>query len=117
MSHPKLEYRFHDSCLRDILIGPRREVTLTIDLYPIDYPEKPTVRVRFGGIFDFEKVEAFFSNLYEAEQNGYLDRIDALDYVPEKRSRDGDLHLFVRFDRAGSLRIHCRHLSIDQKPS
>jgi hypothetical protein len=54
-----LQSKFHDAGLAGHRIGPRREITLKIQLDPVWNPGKSMVKVRFGGIENLEEVEQF----------------------------------------------------------
>ena len=116
MSVPDLKYEFHDSNIASVQIGPRREATLVIDLYPIFYPDRTTVRVRFGGIFNFEKVKACLDAVEREKDDpdAYLARIESLQFDTKKRSSSDDLYLYLKLDFQDGFRIHCQHLSIEE---
>ena len=86
---PELTFSFHDAVIASGHVGPRREVVLRIDMYPILYPERPTVELRFGGIFNFDTTSRFFRSILEESDDDYCGcRIDLLQYDTKKSSTE-----------------------------
>jgi hypothetical protein len=102
MTKPDIEYELHDSTIVAVSTGPRREVSVTIDLYPIFYANKPRVQLRFGGIENFDAVQRY---------------IDKLHYDTEKESKSGDYWFFFQTDWCGPIRIHCSSMSVTELQS
>lgn len=113
MFYKDLVYKYHDACLLEISLGPRQEATLTFDLYPIFYPEKPRIAVRLGGIFDFDAVTKYFHNIQNepCEPDSYLVRCDAFQMEEGKVSKENDLHLLLEVEIFGKICIHCKNVS------
>jgi len=63
MTFRSFQHNFHDAGLLGHSIGPGREIELEIDLDPVWNEGGGTVRVRFGGITNFEQVKAFLDRL------------------------------------------------------
>ena len=88
MTKPEVEYELHHSTIVAVSTGPRREVSVTIDLYPIFYPNKPRVRLRFGGIENFEAVQRYVDKIRQEADDDYIGcRIDAFHYDTKKESK------------------------------
>lgn len=107
-----MPYNFHDALLEDFQVGPRQEVTLRIALYPIFYPGRPVVSVRFGAIFNYEAVEAYFRKIDKPEPEEGLTRIDALHYDTNRQSTQDRLYFYLQLDWEGPLNIHCGKFSV-----
>ena len=114
MTQPKVEYDLHDSTIVSVSSGPRREVSVTIDLYPIFYPDKQRIQLRFGGIDNFNTVQLYIDKIrQEADDDDYIGcRIDAFHYDTKKESKSGDYWFFFQTDWCGPVRIHCSKMSM-----
>ncbi len=109
-----LEYDYHDASLVSLSCGPRREATFVFDLYPIFYPDKRTISLRFGGILNNDSVAKYVANVTADaadDPDAYLARCDDIQLDAKKPSKDGDIYVFLELDHFGPLRIHCQHLS------
>ncbi len=116
MPLPNLQYRFHDSLICEVAIGPRREVTLRAILDEVFNPDHADVRVRFGGIADFGECETFFRQLQEgiATKEGIAWRIEYLHYDTKKHSKPGNLVFYLEVDHMKKgLRVHCSSYRCD----
>ena len=115
MTKPEVEYELHDSTIVAVSTGPRREVSVTIDLYPIFYPNKPRVRLRFGGIENFEAVQRYVDKIRQEADDEYIGcRIDAFHYDTKKESKFRDYWFFFQTDWCGPVRIHCSKMSMTE---
>jgi len=96
-------------------IGPRRALTLSIELWPYPAPtfrhgEGPLMIVRFGGIANMEAVSAFWS-AWRAQVS--RPGLHYLRYAPDQPSQPGHLRIELEFDSTGDrLRINCQHLTV-----
>lgn len=116
MTKSDIAYNFHDSTIVSVSIGPEREVTFVIELYPIAYPDKPQVILRFSGIFNYEVVEAYIRQIKVEGDEDYIGcRIDGLQYDTKKQSTDKDKWFFLETDWCGPLPIHCAEMTIEVK--
>jgi hypothetical protein len=108
-----LQYEYHDAELLDVSIGPRHETTLTFDLYPIFYPDKPRVAVHLGGIFNFDSVTRYVGVIRQdsIDADSYKARCDTFQMDEKRPSKENDMHVFLELSPYGSIRIHCRHVS------
>ena len=85
MTFRSLQHNFHDAGLVGVSIGPRREIELEIDLDPVWNETARTVRVRFGGISNFEQVKEFLGGLPSPPASGaYIAEIIGLQYEGRK---------------------------------
>lgn len=114
MTNPEVEYELHDSTIVSVSSGPRHEVSVTIDLYPIFYPNKPRIQLRFGGIENFATVQRYVESIrQEADDDEYNGcRIDAFHYDTKKESKAGDYWFYFQTDWCGPVRIHCSKMSM-----
>lgn len=102
-----LTYEYHDSWLERFELGPRRELILQIRLDPVWNPRAPEdVRLRFGGIQNFDEVRTFF-DLLEPVSRGALNVVDEI-ARPEKGKWIVDL------DRSGTVTIVTSKLPQEQ---
>jgi hypothetical protein len=68
MDLPQFKYDFSHARINDVTVGPRREATLFIAPLVWEGPNGrygEVVRVRFGGIRNFEEVSTFFAEAPE----------------------------------------------------
>ncbi len=97
MSLPELEFDFSHAVINDVTLGPRREVTLTVQTLSFVGSvgrRSPGIKVRFGGIINFESVESFFA------QGPHLgSELAWLRYDESRTSRPGRLFLDLAFER------------------
>ena len=114
---PNLKYNFHDAQLDTVKIGPRREITLFVTLYPIYYPGAPQVQVRFGEISNFAAVSKFFNQMTTGvDEEDSLERINALRYDQRKKSTANRLFFYCALDWAGEIKVHCAKLDVTDIP-
>ncbi len=107
-----LPCEFHDAGLVAVEVGPRREVTLAVALDPVWGTAESIVRVRFGGVVNFDEVREFFAALAPVPFPGvFLDSIECLDYDPAEVSRVDRLVLRLELDHGGAVTIRCRNVT------
>ena len=107
---PELPGR-HGDILESVAFGPRREMMLSIK--PLMHAGNGgyyglATTVRFGGIVNFDEVQALFKPKYcgESELNG-------IEYDQKQFSKSGDLHLLLSFERISVIiAIHCASLTV-----
>jgi len=118
MTKPPIPFELHDATIVAVSTGPRREVALTIDMYPIVYPNKPRIQLRFGGIVNYEAVQQYMEKLQsERSDDDYLGcRIGGFQYDTKQESNAGDYWFFLETDWYGPLRIHCTNMSMTELP-
>jgi hypothetical protein len=117
MKLPDLKHDYYDAHIADVKIGPRREVTLTMQIhvpnrnYWLGYE---TIILRFGGIVNFEAVKKFFDGLVQRlTPIETIDRLHYLRYATDQSSKPGSLFVEMEFDRSGEqIRIHCSNISV-----
>jgi translation elongation factor P/translation initiation factor 5A len=82
-------------------------------MYPIFYAQKPSVALRFGGIFNHESTARFVSSINDDthDPDSYLDRCNIIQLDTRKLSKDGDIYVFLDLAYYRKIRIHCQHLS------
>src|SRR5262245_44964646 len=87
---------FSGAVIDEAIVGPRHEVTLTVELWPLVDGRRansfrrgdgPEIRIRLGGISNFEQVERFFSR-WEDNPNS-AQSLHYLRYAVGKPSRPG----------------------------
>jgi len=85
-------------------LGPRSEMKLTIDLYPIYYPGGRTLSLRFGGIRNIETVTKFASKMTtgSAEDTEFAWRVEGFDFDTKCPSTTDDFHLLRTLNRYNS---------------
>lgn len=116
MTNPEVEYDLHDSSIVSVSSGPRREVSVAIDLYPIFYPDKQRIQLRFGGIENFDTVRRYVDAIRQkADDRDYIGcRIDAFHYDTKRESKAGGYWFYFKTDWGGPVRIHCAKMSITE---
>ena len=107
----KIEYNYHDSIIQRINIS-ESQVQLDIQLYPLQYPTLPIIKLEIIDIYNFEKVSSYFQNiLIESEKDedegyGIGCRIDSIHFNQNKVSIDQHLHMIISTDWCGPIKIH-----------
>lgn len=95
------------------MVGPRREVTLIVDLDDPNQEPHHRVFIRFGGITNFSEVATFLERVpYPKFQDAYRARIDNLDYDPHEPSNHHNLVFKLELDMVGLVHIRCRNVTI-----
>lgn len=110
MSFRALKHNLHDSFLTAFKIGPRRELSLTIDLNPVVVSGGGTLSVRFGGIRNLEVVDEFFKSIERMSFPAYLDEVVSIVFL-EKISGGGGMKWLLHLARTGELVIECQHVT------
>lgn len=108
MKFRSFRHNFHDGHLASFTLGPRREITLVIDLDPVWNKEAPpSVSVRFGGIGNYDEVASFFHALPKPQQpDAYIAEVLGLDYAG-----DGPNWVVVDLASHGHIAIHSQHVT------
>ena len=88
---------FNDAVIQKVVIGPRREVTLLVQLLVWENSvghHTPAITVRFGGIVNFDEVKAFFDipHYRRSELCGII-------YDKQQSSKPGNLFLELLYER------------------
>lgn len=116
---PDLQYNFYDAWIYDVTLGPRREITVHLELWPegnnghvvFQQSSRFKVDVRFGGIVNLDEINAFFTS-WVSSQN-YRNGLHYLAYDPLQLSKPDSLFLKFQFDRSGTeLTIHCKNVTV-----
>jgi len=111
MSLPPLQYNFHDSLILDAVFE-QADLSLSVRLYSIYYPDAPVVIVRFRDVFNVHTVATYVNRMREeADADSNLAMIYALAFDDKKASTDKDLYMFLQTE-LGHVRIHCRALDV-----
>jgi hypothetical protein len=121
MDVPSLEQDFYNAYILEANLGPRREVTLQMELWPKVNGERipwtagqgqgPLLEVRFGGIENFVEVSAFFESFSDSP-NAHCG-LHYLAYDETENPKPGRLVLEMEFDSTGDrLKIQCQKLTL-----
>lgn len=121
MGLPDLEYDFYGAIIHQAKFGPRREVTLTMELWPTasngqrkrvwSPGDGKKITVRFGGIHNYPEIDGFFSGW--EKQIDKWNSLHYLAYAKEKSSKPGNLYFTMEFDRSGDrVMVHCQSITI-----
>ena len=112
MQLPDLKHDFHHALIDSVQIGPRREVTLTIQALLLEGPSGhrgPNIYLRCGGIVNFDEVKAFFNTNPSLE-------VAWLDYAKSQKSKPGNLFVELQAERTDDkLIIQCSSLSVTDR--
>ena len=110
-SIPGLKHDYYGALVHEAKVGPRRELTLAIELWPAGQArfrpgDGSPITIRFGGIQNSDEVSRFFA----------VARPDGLHYLrhaPGRPRKAGSLAIEIEFDRSGDrLTILCRNVSV-----
>jgi hypothetical protein len=140
-----LAYDFHDAILFEVWIGPRREVTLLLELWPRPQVAwQPgtgrgvVIELRFGAIENFVAVRSFLRTFFQVlhpsvrsrplegdpQADAGLERLpfavslDLLRYDPSRSSRSGRVFIEIDFDGwPDRLNIECRNVRLSERSS
>jgi hypothetical protein len=97
MTLPSLVYDYTHARIERCDFGPRREVTLTLSVLLWNGPKGnylEGVRVRFGGIENFEEVSTFFAAAPHPKTE-----LSCLRYAANPPSRPGHLNIEIALER------------------
>ncbi|MEO1075680.1 MAG: hypothetical protein AAFX41_06905 [Bacteroidota bacterium] len=119
MNLPDLKHDYSNAVVLDASWGPRREVTLTLGLWPLNGQGRPLVsyrlgesdpvRIRFGGIANYDEAEAFFrEELHEGNGLHYLRHAEG--------SKPTALRIEFQWDRNDAkLTICCQNVTVSER--
>jgi hypothetical protein len=112
MNDLNVKYNYHDSYIEGIEISDNN-VSLSIFLYSLTYPDTPKVRVNISGILNFESVKKYFQAILEEADPGEEIgcRVEAMHFDEKKESKENDLYIFLKTDWKGAIRVHCNLFS------
>jgi hypothetical protein len=109
MNLPDLKHDFHHALIDSVQVGPRREVTMTIQALLWEGQSghlSPNIYLRCGGIVNFDEVKAFFNMRPSLE-------VAWLDYAKSEKSKPGNLYFELQAERTDDkLIIQCSSLSV-----
>lgn len=117
MTLPSLICDFAHSLVEGFDVGPRREIVLKLSVLRWD-GSKGTflsgVRVRFGGIKNFDEASAFFGNARHQRSE-----LSCLRYAVDPPSKPGHLNIEIALERVdASIVVQCSSVSVSgPKPS
>jgi len=115
MTKPEITHELHDSAIASVSTGPGQEASFLVDLYPVFYPDRPQIVLRFGGILNYEKVQQYVRRMETEADDDYIGcRIDCFQYDTKKPSKTNDYWFFLETDWCGPVRIHCSEMTITQ---
>ena len=121
---PDLKHDFYGAFITEAKTGPRRELHLSVELWPRGVSgqrlawrrgEGRIVHIRFGGIANFDTVDAFFTEFANSANSG--EGLHHLRYDAGVPSKPGRLFLEIEFDRTGDgIQIRCQSVNIWECP-
>ncbi len=113
MELPNLKHDFYNALVDAADIGPRQELNLSMELWQGNRSrgEGRLVSIRFGGIVNFDEVQAFFT-AFQSSANAQ-EGLHWLRYDVTRKSKPNDLFIKMQFDRTGEeVLIHCKNITI-----
>lgn len=109
MGLPDLKHDFHHALIDSVRVGPRREVTMTIQALLWEGSRgyrSPNIYLRCGGIVNLEEVKAFFSKCPSLE-------VAWLNYTESQKSKPGNLFIELQSERTDDkLIIQCGSINV-----
>lgn len=107
MKFRTFQHNYHDGSLVSFTLGPRRELTLEVELDPIWNSQRLSARVRFGGIENYDAVADYFRAL-PLQRSGelYITGIMGLEY-----SRQELNSVILDLDNYGHVIIRSKHIT------
>ena len=107
MKYRAFQHNYHDGSLVNFILGPRRELTLEVDLCPLSNPLTLSARVRFGGIENYDEVAHFFQAIPKPKPADYcVTEIIGLKYLNE-----GPNSVLIDLDHYGHVIIQSKHVT------
>ena|SRR5687768_9434713 len=112
MQLPELKHDLHHALIGSVQVGPRREVSMTIQalLWEGQSGHRgPNIYLRCGGIVNFDEVKEFFNKSPSLE-------VAWLDYAKSQKSKPGNLFVELQGERTDDkLIIQCSSLSVTDR--
>ena len=110
MPIPSIAYNLHDSVIATITLEKADRLVINIELYPIYYPEEPSIQLTFSGISNQKEVAAFYGKVMTlVSKEGRLGyRIDEFKYTEDSSFKDNQLSLCLAVDHLQPLIIQCK---------
>ncbi len=109
MKLPDLKHDFHHALIDSVKVGPRRELTMTIQAVLWKGQRgyrSPNIYLRCGGITNFDEVIAFFNKSPSLE-------VAWLDYAQSQKSKPGNLFIELQSERTDDkLIIQCSSVNV-----
>lgn len=110
-----LPYNFHDAGITHIILGPRHELTLFVDLDEPPSQSGQAVYIRFGGIKNYEESEAYVKKIpQQRSPNAYRARIDNLKHDHHTPQKQGHPVIRLELEGIGEILIHYRKVTSGQ---
>lgn len=107
MKFRAFQHNYHDGSLVSFILGPRRELTLEVDLDPVGNPQALSAHVRFGGIENYNEVADFFRAIPKPKAAGYcITGVIGLKYVNEVPNS-----VVIDLDHFGHVVIRSKHVT------
>ncbi|MDB6134059.1 MAG: hypothetical protein JWM59_2302 [Verrucomicrobiales bacterium] len=108
MAAQVFRHNFHDGLLMGFSLGPRRELTLEMVLDPVwNSGTASTVKVRFGGIENFEEAASRFRSLPGPRQPGEsLAEIESLKFAEKGRRQ-----VILELSGHAAIEVRCRNVA------
>ena len=112
MELPNLKHDYYDALIREARLGPRRELSLSLELSDeAQGGERKAVTIRFGGITNFDEVSLFFEH-FESSPSRW-EGLHFLRYSAERTSKPNNLLIEMQFDRTDDeVCVGCRNVSV-----
>ena len=108
MSAKTLKYRYHDAVVERRQVGPRREIILELQLDPVLNPGAPQkVRLRFGGVENFNEVRSFFEKAPGLTNPEAFERVERIAWIEKGK-------WVIEVDHRGAITIATPKLPQEQ---
>ncbi len=117
MNIPDLKYDYHDAVLTNIKQVSDNSIEISIDLFPVIYPEKPRVKIRFYDIYNIKKFSKIinemtdFDNLKEDKYIGY--NIQILSYDRIKENIEDHVYVYIKIAFVGHVTVHSKRIEFE----
>lgn len=118
---PDLRYDFDHALITGADFGPRRDVTVTVQL--LEWIGNrgsygPERRIHVGGIVNFDGVQLFFTKQFKGKRPKGMRRsfdIAWLQYAKSPPSKPGHLFVEIVCERTdGKVVMQCSHIHVDE---
>lgn len=110
MDHPNLPYDFKSARITAVVIGPQRELTLTLTVAAGSGQPLEGVQLRFSGIKNMVEVAKFFAAKPQDKAE-----LNELQYDPAYRSKNGNLHFVLSFAKINAeIKWQCASVAVSR---
>ena len=110
MSEKEMSEALYYSLIKDISFEENNNITITIDFFPICYPQEPKAELKFENVENFEEIKEKLSKLKIATDEDIYPEIETF-LCGEDSNSDSKRHCKIKIAEQEFLDIHCDNFS------